>query len=84
MAAVTVAQTVFNVIGKLRQNFYDVAGNNGDTLTVGLTTVHKVNVDPGTITSWTIAAGSVVGTTVITFVTGGGAFTDTDVEVLGN
>ena len=84
MAAVTVNTYVNNVAGSKRQNFYNIAGNTGDTLTVGLTNVLKVIFDPGTITGSSVAAGTIPGTSIITFTTGGGAFTATNVEVEGN
>ncbi len=85
MAAVTVnGSPYYNVTGSKKSQLYNISGANGDTLTVGYNTVNKVNPDPGTITSTTVAAGTVQGTSVITFVTGGGAFTTQNVEVIGN
>ena len=83
MAAVTINTTKYNVDGSFRQTFYNIAGNPGDTLVVGLTSVRKVNFDPGTITAAPVTVGTVPGTSVLTF-TAGGAFTNTNVEVLGN
>jgi hypothetical protein len=85
MAAVTVhGSPYYNVAGSKKSQLYNISGNTGDTLTVGLNTVNKVTPDPGTITSTSVAAGSVQGTSVITFTTGGGAFTTQNVEVIGN
>lgn len=85
MAAVTINSNKYNVNGSLRDQYYNLTGNNGDTLTIGLFTVRKVNTQVGTaITAITTAAGTNPGTTTITFATGGGAFTAEQVQVVGN
>ncbi len=87
MPAVTInanPPVTYNVAGSKRQQFYNVSGASGDTLTVGYNTVNKVNVDPNTVTSTAVTAGTITGTSIITFTTGGGAFTAVNVEVLGN
>lgn len=85
MAAVTINGPIkYNVNGSLRDQYYNITGATGDTLTVGMTTVRQVNVEPATITGYSVAAGPNPGQSVITFTTGGGAFTATDVQVLGN
>ena len=83
MPAVTQNAYVNNVAGSKRQNFYNIAGDTGYTLTVGLTNVLKVTFDPGTITAAAVTAGTIPGTSIITF-TSSGAFTNTNVEVEGN
>lgn len=80
MAAVTVNSKKFNVNGSLRDQYYNVTGNTGDTLTVGLNAVKKINADPA-ITSYTVAAGVNPGQQVITL---NGVLVAVDVQVLGN
>lgn len=80
MAAVTVNSKKFNVNGSLRDQYYNVTGNTGDTLTVGLNAVKKINADPE-ITSYTVAAGVNPGQQVITL---NGVLVAVDVQVLGN
>jgi len=85
MAAVTLnSGPTFNVAGSKRDQFYNITGNSGDTLTVGMVNVLQVNIEPATITGYSVAGGTIPGTSIITFTTGGGAFTATDVEVIGN
>lgn len=86
MAAVTQNGTaVFNVAGSKRQQFYNITGNNGQTLDVGMTNVLQVNTGaPSVITSWSAAKGTPnVGQSRITF-TSTGAFTSVPVEVIGS
>lgn len=86
MAAVTVnTGPTFNVSGSKRDQFYNISGATGDTLTVGLNQVLIVNIEPGTITGYSVAAATSpqIGQT-ITFTTGGGAFSNIDIEVIGN
>ncbi len=85
MAAVTVnTGPVWNVAGSKRQNSYNISGATGDTLTVGLVNVIQVITEPSTITGYSVAAGTINGTSIITFTTGGGAFSNADVTVMGN
>ncbi len=86
MAAVVVAanSTKYNVNGSLRDQYYTISGASGDTLTVGLFTVRKVNVMAGTlITAVASAAGTNPGTSTITF-TSSAPMTAESIEVLGN
>jgi hypothetical protein len=79
MPAVTVNSRKHNVIGSLRQHLFNVTGTTGDTLTVGMRNVKIVNTE-GPIT-YTVAAGGVPGTSVITLT---GTLSGTDIEVIGN
>lgn len=84
MAAVTITRTKYNVAGSMRDQLYTITGNSGDTLTVGLTTVRLVNDSPNAnMTSYAVAAGTVPGTSVITF-TASAPYTAADIEVIGN
>jgi hypothetical protein len=80
MAAVTINSTSRNVAGSFWQNTYNVTGNTGDVLTVGMANVVKVNTDGTAITSYATAAGSVSGTTDITLT---GTIAATNVQVTG-
>jgi hypothetical protein len=80
MAAVTVNTKKFNVSGSLRDQHYNVTGNTGDTLTVSLKSVLKVTADPA-ITSTSVAAGTVLGTSIITL---NGTIAAANVQVIGN
>lgn len=86
MAAVTVNSVKYNVNGSLRDQYYNITGNSGDTLTVGYYSVKEINHQSGSaMSSITTAAGTVPGTTVITFTTTGAvAFTAANVQVVGN
>jgi len=82
MAAVTVNKFDRNVAGSKEQLFYDIDGSSGDTLSVPITNVQKINCTPSTVTAAVAAAGSVIGFSTITF-TSSGAMTNVQVEVLG-
>lgn len=85
MAAVTVTSGFprYNVAGSKRQVSYQISGNSGDTLDVGMYSVYQVIFDPGVITGYTLTAATPnAGQTRITF-TATGAFTDVNVMVLG-
>ena len=83
MAAVTINSVKYNVNGNLRDQFYNISGNSGDTLTVGLFTVRKIDTNPGSlITATAVAPGAVPGTSVITL-TSSGAMAGEVLEVLG-
>ena len=73
------------ISGPFRQQFYTiVTAGSGDTLTVGMRNVLKVNIDDlsaGSPKLFSVAAGTVDGTSVITFNGGGDNFV---VEVIGN
>lgn len=86
MAAVTVNTVKYNVNGSLRDQYYNITGNSGDTLTVGYFGVKEVNHQSGSaMSSITTAAGTIPGTTVVTFnTTGSVAFTAANVQVVGN
>ncbi len=86
MAAVTVNTVKYNVNGSFRDQYYNITGNSGDTLTVGLFTVRQVNHQAGSaMNSITTAAGTIAGTTIITFnTTAAAAFAAAPVQVLGN
>ncbi len=81
MAAVTVNSVKYNVNGSLRDQYYNITGNSGDTLTVGMFSVKIVNSEGGAVTAYTTAAGTNPGTTVITLT---GTFSNTDLQVVGN
>ncbi len=81
MPEVTVNTRKYNVSGSLRDQYYNVTGNTGDTLTVGLTTVKKVNTDGTAVTAYSVAAGTLAGTSVITLT---GTLAATNIQVLGN
>ena len=80
MAEVTVNSQTRDVAGSYWLDTYNVTGNTGDTLTVGYNTVTKVNTDGTAITSYTTAAGTVGGTTVITL---NGTISATNAQVTG-
>ncbi len=82
MPAVTVNSVKYNVSGSMRDQYYNITGNTGDTLTVGLFKVNMVNSEGGVVTAYTTAAGTIPGTTVITLT--GTLGTNTDLQVLGN
>lgn len=86
MAALTVNSVKYNVNGSLRDQYYNITGASGDTLTVGLFTVREVNHQAGSaMSSITTAAGTNPGTTTITFnTTGSVAITAANVQVVGN
>ena len=89
MAEVTITAGTkhYSVNGDVRTTYAQVTGANGDTLTTGLYRVRQVVYDPGTITSYTVTAltsgGQLIGNT-IALVTGGGAFTNANISVIGN
>lgn len=74
---------VYNVNGKLRDQYYNITGATGDTLTVGMNTVRQVNFEASTITGYSAAAGSNPGQTVIT-ITASAPYTAVDAQVIGN
>ena len=84
MAAVTVNSVKYNVAGSMRDQYYNITGASGDTLTVGLTTIREINHQSGSaMNSITTAAGS-NGLTTITFnTTGSVAITAANVQVIG-
>lgn len=86
MAAVTVNTVKYNVNGSQRDQYYNITGASGDTLTVGYFTVREVNHQAGSaMSSITTAAGTIPGTTIITFTTTGSvAITAANVQVIGN
>ncbi len=86
MAAVTVNSVKYNVNGSLRDQYYNITGNSGDTLTVGYFSVKEVNHQAGSaMNGITVAAGTIPGTSVITFnTTAAVAFTAANVQVVGN
>ena len=81
MAAVTVNSLKRNVSGSLREFFYNLTGTTGDTLTVGLNTVNMVNSEGGAITAYSVAAGTIPGTSIITLT---GTISAMDLQVIGN
>ena len=82
MAAVTVNSKKFNVSGSLLDRFYNITGNSGDTLDVGMYNVQQVVIDPNVITSYAVAGATPqAGMSRITFT--GGPFTAANVQVLG-
>lgn len=86
MAAVTINNSKYNVSGSMRDNYYNITGNSGDTLDVGLTTVRIVNLEPTAsgITAYTVTPNTpITGQSRITF-TSGGAYANVDIQVLGN
>jgi hypothetical protein len=80
MAEVTVNSVKHNVIGSVKQKLYNVTGATGSTLTVGLANVHMVVGEGTALTAYSVAAGSVPGTSVITLT---GTMSTTDLEVIG-
>lgn len=86
MAAVTVNSVKYNVNGSLRDQYYNISGNSGDTLTVGYFSVKEVNHQSGSlINSITSAAGTIPGTSILTIATTGAvAFTAANIQVVGN
>lgn len=82
MAAVTINNQKFNVNGSLRDNFYNVTGNSGDTQVVGLFTVRQVSADP-LVTAYSVASATpAVGFCTITYtLSAPGTF---NVQVEGN
>ncbi len=86
MAAVTVNSVKYNVNGSLRDQYYNITGASGDTLTVGLNSIREVNHQSGSaMSSITSAAGTLPGTSIITFTTTGAvAITAANVQVVGN
>jgi hypothetical protein len=85
MAAVTVNSVKYNVNGSLRDQYYNITGNSGDTLTVGLSTIREVNHQSGSsMSSITTAAGSNSQTTITFTTTGAVAITAANVQVIGN
>ena len=84
MAAVTINSVKYNVSGSLRDQIYNISGNSGDTLTIGLFNVRKVDTNPGSlITGFATAPGPVAGTTTITL-TSSGAMAGEVLEVVGS
>lgn len=83
MAAVTVNSVKYNVNGSLRDQYYNITGASGDTLTVGYFGVKIVNSEAGAITGYTVAAGTNPGTSIITF-TSSSPYTAADIQVVGN
>ncbi len=84
MAAVTTNSKKYNVVGDMKQQLYNInIATTGDTLTVGLINVNAVNCTPktGGVTDVAVAAGTILGTSVITFTSG--AVNNQLVEVLG-
>lgn len=81
MAAVTVNTVKYNVNGSLRDQYYNITGNSADTLTVGMFNVKMVNSEGGAVTAYTVAAGAIPGTSIITLT---GTFSNTDIQVVGN
>lgn len=66
MAEVTVNSRKFNVDGSMRENFYNITGNTGDTLTVGMFSVKMVTAKGNLLTSFSVAPGANGGQSVIT------------------
>jgi hypothetical protein len=84
MAAVTINKVKYNVNGSLRDQIYNISGNTGDFLQLGLFNVMKIDTNPGSlITAVASAPGTIPGTSVITF-TSSAAMVNEIVEVLGN
>jgi hypothetical protein len=81
MADVTINSVKYNVNGSLRDQYYNVTGATGSTLTVGMFNVRQINSEGGAITAYTTAAGTVPGTTTITLT---GTMSATDIQVIGN
>lgn len=77
MAEVTINSKKLTVQGNVRRQFYNVTGNNTNTLTTGLRTILQVNVEPVATNPPTVSSSG--GT--VTFASGG-AFT-AGVEVVG-
>lgn len=82
MPAVTINSAKYTVMGNMRSNFYNITGNSGDTLTVGMFNVKMVNSEGGVVTAYSVAAGANAGQSVITLT--GTLGTNTDLEVIGN
>jgi hypothetical protein len=72
----------YNVSGSFKDQFYNITGNSGDTLLVGLISVRQVIVDPNIITGYTVTA-QPNGQSLLTF-TASGPFTGVNVQVIGN
>lgn len=81
MAEVTVNSVKRNVNGSMRDYYYNITGTTGDTLTVGFTNVKICNSEGGAITAYTVAAGTVPGTSVITLT---GTISAMDLQVVGS
>jgi len=81
MAAVTVNSTKYTVLGNIRSTFYNIAGNTGDTLVSGLSSIKQIIFDPGVVTA-AAATPAANGMSTITF-TASGPFTATNVQVIG-
>lgn len=83
MAAVTILSTKYNVNGNMRDQYYSISGNTGDTLVVGLNNINQADVQLGsTITAMAFATGPFPGSTQITF-TASGAFTASKLQLMG-
>jgi hypothetical protein len=82
MAAVTINSAKYTVMGNMRSNFYNITGNTGDTLTVGMYVVRMVDSEGSVVTAYTTAPGANAGQTVITLTGVLGA--NTDLQVTGN
>lgn len=82
MPAVTVVKRKTNVAGGKKHKTYRVSGNSGDTLNTRMRSVDFVGFDDTTITL--AAPSGSPGAITITFTTGGGAFTNVDILVVGN
>lgn len=81
MPAVTINSAKYTVQGNMRSNFYNITGNSGDTLTVGMNTVKMLVSEGGVVTAYSVAAGSNPGQSVITLT--GTLGTNTDLQVTG-
>lgn len=83
MAEVTRNSQKYNVNGSLRDQYYNISGSSGDTLTVGMNGVRQVNFEVSTITGYSAAPGSNPGQTIIT-ITASAPFAAVDTQVVGN
>lgn len=81
MAAVTVNSAKYTVMGNMRSTFYNITGNTGDTLTVGMNVVRMVDSEGSVVTAYTTAAAG-NGQTTITLT--GTLGSNTDLQVTGN
>jgi hypothetical protein len=79
MAEVTQNSVRFNVNGNRRDQYYNVTGASGNTLTTGLNNIFQVNVGPLATNPPTVTASG----GVVTF-TSSGTFTNALVQVVGN
>ena len=83
MAAVTITakSARINIAGSRKQRNWIVSGNSGDTLATRFRRIDAIHFNDTTITL--AAPSGAVGALVITFTTGGGAFSNVEITVIG-